>query len=63
MVSLKLESGESGLFFMLDVRARRDDFVYPASQLFTAARIVAAHDAPSCLKLKVRCAVKNCSGV
>ena len=29
MVSLKLESVESGLSFMLDVRARRDDFVYP----------------------------------
>ena len=29
MVSLKLESAESGLSFMLDVRARGDDFAYP----------------------------------
>jgi len=29
MVSLKLESAESGLSFMLDVRARHHHFVYP----------------------------------
>jgi hypothetical protein len=51
MVSLKLELAESGLSFMLDVRARGDDFVYPNAN---AIALFSRFEGGSAIGLRVR---------